>query len=112
MSTDRLSATLAAIDKANAAVGWTKVFAVIAGHDHVDFLEERAGVRYLTLNSSSYHYLNPQGPQYYRDPLFALVTLDSAAGTMTLSGRATAYLPGSNAAAAPVISDRAWHLPA
>lgn len=102
---------VAALEKANKTAGWTQVFAVVAGHDHIDFLEERDGIRYLTINSSSYHYLNPQGPQYYVDPLFALVTLDPAAGTLHLAGRSTTYVPGNTAKAAPVISDRDWPLP-
>ncbi len=66
-----------------------KVAAVFMGHDHDDRYGVRNGVHYLLMNSASYAYTR-HGASFYRDPLFAFVTLDPK-GKMTIEGRTSGY---------------------
>lgn len=66
-----------------------KVAAVFMGHDHDDRHGERNGVHYFIINSASYVYTN-SGAHYYKDPLFAFITLDPE-GKLTIEGRSTTY---------------------
>jgi hypothetical protein len=84
----------AALEAINRAAGWTKVVAAFCGHDHLDRHACINGIHYITINSMSNDWL---GEKYtcvrysreidarfpyikytapYRDPLFALVTLE------------------------------------
>ena len=84
---------LAIFDEANFAATQAgtgpRVAAVFMGHDHDDRYGERNGVHYFMINSASYAY-NSSGAHYYRDSLFAFVTLDPV-GRLTIAGRASAY---------------------
>jgi 3',5'-cyclic AMP phosphodiesterase CpdA len=68
----------------------SKVAAVFMGHDHDDRYGERNGVHYFILNSATYVYTN-EGAYFYRDPLYAFVTLDTN-GILRLEGRDSSYL--------------------
>ena len=85
------------IAAANARAGFAKVIACICGHYHLDGASLIEGVHYLQINSASYYYV---GGSYgndgsaraaYRDPLFALATLDPAAGKLTIAGRKSEF---------------------
>jgi predicted phosphodiesterase len=66
-----------------------KVAAVFMGHDHDDRHGERNGVHYFIINSASYVYTN-SGAHYYKDPLYAFITLDPD-GKLIIEGRTTTY---------------------
>lgn len=66
-----------------------KVVAAFMGHDHDDRYGQRNGVHYFIVNSASYVYTQG-GAYYYKDPLYAFVTLDPA-GTLTIDGTSTIY---------------------
>jgi len=66
-----------------------RVAAVFMGHDHDDRYGERNGVHYFILNSATYVYTNDQA-YFYRDPLYAFVTLDPK-GKMVVEGRTSVY---------------------
>lgn len=70
-----------------------KVCAVFMGHDHDDRYGERNGVHYFMINSATYVYTQ-SGAYYYKDPLYAFVTLETS-GKMTLEGRSTIYAPAA-----------------
>jgi predicted phosphodiesterase len=96
---------LAIFDEAN--FKGSSVAAVFMGHDHDDRYGERNGVHYFLLNSASYVYTAEQA-WYYRDPLYAFITLDPA-GKLVLQGRASTYRAASDAVKARFptkISDR------
>lgn len=67
-----------------------KIAAVFMGHDHDDRHGERNGVHYFIINSASYVYTN-SGAHYYKDPLYAFITLDPA-GKLIIDGRSTTYI--------------------
>lgn len=86
------------------------VAAVFCGHFHQDWVRRIGGIAHVQINSASYvwmpgnarrnvyddaahqkhPYLNHVAP--YRDPLWALATLDHDAGTLTLEGRSTEWV--------------------
>ncbi|TDE09043.1 metallophosphoesterase family protein [Dyadobacter psychrotolerans] len=66
-----------------------KIAAVFMGHDHDDRHGQRNGVHYFIMNSASYVYTN-SGAHYYKDPLYAFITLDPA-GILTIEGRSSTY---------------------
>ncbi len=86
------------------------VAAVFAGHLHQDYARVLNQIPYLQVNSSSYLWLGSDlaretwPPEVhakyrhlastagYRDPLWAEVTVDLAAGTLTVAGRASAWV--------------------
>lgn len=87
------------------------VLACLSGHLHQDYLRVLDGVAHLQLNSASYHWLgepaaaretlapevhraNPslRNVALYRDPLWAVVTLDLARAELRVEGRATAWV--------------------
>lgn len=70
-----------------------KVVAVFMGHDHDDRYGQRNGVHYFMVNSATYVYTK-DGAYYYKDPLYAFVTLDTS-GKMTIEGRSTIYTPAA-----------------
>lgn len=84
---------LAIFDEANLAAKNTgsraRVSAVFMGHDHDDRYGERNGVHYFLLNSASYVYTE-SGAHYYKEALFAFITLDPS-GWLHISGRSTSY---------------------
>lgn len=86
------------------------VAAVFGGHCHQDGVNRIGGIAHVQINSASYvwlpgnarrnvydeeshrkyPYLNHVAP--YRDPLWALVTLDLDAGTLSIEGRASEWV--------------------
>lgn len=67
----------------------SSVIAVFMGHDHDDRYGERNGVHYFLINSATYVY-SSSGAHFYKDALFAFVTLDPA-GKIIIEGRSTTY---------------------
>lgn len=90
--------------------GHPGVAAVLTGHLHQDYVRDIRGIAHLQLNSASYvwlpesarrrvydeaahqahPYLDHVAP--YRDPLWALITIDHDAGTLSVQGRASAWV--------------------
>lgn len=86
------------------------VAAVFSGHCHEDCVNRIADIAYIQINSASYvwlpakarrnvydektHQVNPllNHVAPYRDPLWALVTLDLDAGTLHIEGRASEWV--------------------
>lgn len=86
------------------------VAAVFGGHCHQDYVTRLGGIAHIQINSASYVWLpgharrrvydaetHTQHPHLdhvapYRDPLWTLVTLDLEAGTLSLEGRASAWV--------------------
>lgn len=87
------------------------IVAVFCGHLHMDYAREVNGIRYLQINSTAYWWLNnpaarretypPEVHQKYkylthvaayRDPLWAIVTLDFDRGELLLEGRRTEWV--------------------
>lgn len=89
------------------------VLAVFSGHLHQDYLASVDGVNHVQLNSAAYHWM---GEKYqhtsfnaaidkahpysrytcpYRGPLWAVVTIDPATGTVAIEGRKTEWVGGS-----------------
>lgn len=64
-----------------------KVVAVFMGHDHDDRYGVRNNVHYFIINSATYVY--NEGPHYFKDSIFAFITLDR--GKLFLQGRNTVY---------------------
>lgn len=85
-----------------------KVCAVFMGHDHDDRYGERNSVHYFMMNSASYIYTDT-GAHYYKDSLFAFITLDPS-GKLQIRGRSSSYPSGTPekvmATYPPRISDR------
>jgi hypothetical protein len=83
---------------------------VFGGHCHQDCVNRIGGIAHVQINSASYVWLpgNARRKIYdeashakhpnlhhvapYRDPLWALVTLDLDAGTLSIQGRASAWV--------------------
>jgi 3',5'-cyclic-AMP phosphodiesterase len=87
------------------------VIAVFSGHLHLDYERMVNGIRYVEINSAAYWWLNNPAArretyphavhqQYrylthvaaYRDPLWALVTLDFERGEMVIEGRRSEWV--------------------
>lgn len=87
------------------------VLACLSGHLHQDYLRVLGGVAHLQLNSASYYWIGEpaaaretlppevhrahpslRNTAVYRDPLWALVTLDLARGELVVEGRATEWV--------------------
>ena len=84
--------------------GQNKVIACFSGHHHRDYVNQIQGILYPQINSMSYHWLgadfihNSYAPEImkkhpdikytvpYKDPIFALVTLDRQRGFMQIEG--------------------------
>ena len=90
-------------ENANRAAGRKKVIACFSGHNHTDYTCQINGIHYVQINSMSYFWMGRDyqhvryseaiDKQYpwikytapYRDPLFALVTLETD-GTIRIEG--------------------------
>lgn len=90
--------------------GHAGVAAVFSGHCHQDYVNLIGGVSHIQINSASYVWLpadsrrkmydeelHKQHPYLdhvvpYRDPLWAVATLDLGAGTLTLQGRTSEWV--------------------
>ena len=100
----------ALLESINHRAGYRKVAACFSGHHHLDFRTTINGIDYIQVNSMSYYWV---GGNYirtrfaeevetahpwvrhtapYRDPLYALVTLEPD-GAMTITGRRSSFIP-------------------
>ncbi len=87
------------------------VVAVFGGHLHLDYTRMVNGIRYIQINSASYWWLNNPAARRqtyppevhkaypylthvaaYREPLWALVTLDLDRGALVIKGRRTRWV--------------------
>ena len=96
------------MEKANADGG--KVLACFTGHHHRDYLRRFGSIWYPQINSASYHWLGGKYLQVrysdevdkkypyikytvpYKDPLFALVTVDLVKDAMSIEGGKTEFV--------------------
>ena len=88
-----------------------RVLATFAGHLHIDYLRVIGGLPYVQINSAAYYWLGETGQSQdyfsaetheryknlryvaaYRDPLWALVEVDLAAGEIRIRGRRTEWV--------------------
>lgn len=90
-----------------------KVAAVFSGHFHKDYVRTIDDILYAQINSASYFWMgdkyahksydaetHKKCPQLevtcpYKEPLWAVVTIDRGAGTITIEGKATEWVGGS-----------------
>ena len=97
------------LEEANLESGKKKVIACFSGHHHIDYATSINGIHYIQINSMSYFYLGGDYPmiryskeidkQYpyikytapYKDPLFALVEIDSR-GIIRITGRESSWV--------------------
>lgn len=100
----------AILEQARTATGSPRVVAVFSGHHHQDWTRTLAGIHYLQINSASYFWLGEKfaHDSYppavldthptirmtcpYREPLWALVTLDPQRGSLRLEGRTSSWV--------------------
>jgi hypothetical protein len=87
------------------------VLAVFSGHFHLDYTRVVNGIRYFQINSAAYWWLNNEAAKRdvysaevhkayrwashvapYRDPLWAVVTLDLDRGELVIEGRRSEWL--------------------
>jgi predicted phosphodiesterase len=83
----------ALLEQSNRTPGQANVVAVIAGHSHVDYCRLINGIHYVMINSASYQWVG--GDHHtcpYRDPLWAMIGVDLAAGTIEIEGRSTSWV--------------------
>lgn len=129
------------LEQANRKAGFQKVIACFSGHHHRDYVREIGGIHYAQINSASYFWMGADYPHArysdeihqrhpnlrfvapYRDPLWAMVTIDREAGLLTIDGRSSDFVAPSpwelgadreafdSATLNPAISDRKLTLP-
>lgn len=75
-----------------------KVIACICGHHHMDHHMVIEGVHYLHINSASYYWID-EAKEFsnghmaeYKDPIFAMITLDPFSRTITVKGVESKFL--------------------
>ncbi|MGB0991217.1 MAG: metallophosphoesterase family protein [Akkermansiaceae bacterium] len=74
----------------------SKIIACINGHAHIDHHIESGGVNYLHLNSASYYWLGGKVRlAAYKDPLYATITIDAQASTLTVEGKKSTWEKGT-----------------
>lgn len=97
-------------EKANESAGFQKVLTCFSGHLHRDYCKRIGGILHAQINSASYKWL---GGKYthdsyskeihekhpyikytspYRDPLWAVVTIDLDRGVMEIEGRTSQWV--------------------
>jgi len=92
------------MEQAVDASGASKVVACFSGHHHRDYVRQMNGIIYPQINSMSYHWLGGDNLQIryseeidqqypyikytvpYKDPLYALVTIDRQRGSLQIEG--------------------------
>lgn len=97
-------------EEANTEAGRRKVVACFSGHHHRDYVRQINNIVYPQINSASYHWVggNYQRVRYskeidakfpyikytvpYKDPIFALVTIDQVRGFMGIEGRRSSFV--------------------
>ena len=98
------------LEEANRKAGRRKVVACFSGHHHRDYVRQIHDIVYPQINSASYHWLGSsfQKVRYseaidqahphikntvpYKDPLFAIVTIDHGRGFMSIKGRRSTFV--------------------
>ena len=130
------------LDQGKRPDGSPRVLAVFTGHNHQDWVRTYLGIHYVQINSASYNWIGTRfnHPSYdaeihrrhpgisrtcpYRDPLWAVVTLDRDAGVLSIAGRQSAWVGPSPwevgvteterwpSITRPAISDRRLRTPA
>jgi predicted phosphodiesterase len=103
----------ALLERVNRDAGTPRVLACFSGHHHQDYVRSINGIHYVQINSASYYWLPAEfarrsypdavHDQYrwiertapYRDPLWALVTLDLGEGVLRVEGRTTEWVGAS-----------------
>jgi Icc protein len=87
------------------------VLACLSGHNHQDYLRLLGGVAHLQVNSASYYWIGDRvaardtlppeihrafpalrSTAVYRDPLWAVVTIDLARGELSVEGRSSEWV--------------------
>ncbi len=100
----------AILENSKFADGRRKVAACLHGHWHIDHASEIAGIPYVHVNSASYVWVEDASKRRprlseslarkyphvsstipYRDPLFAILEIDRAAGRFSILGRDSAW---------------------
>jgi hypothetical protein len=99
----------AIINDANKNAGFTKVFASLSGHHHLDHNVEIRGVRYIQVNSASYQWIGGdyQAVRYseeiekahpylsytvpYQDPIWCVATINPE-GVFHIEGMSTSWI--------------------
>ena len=107
---DNGAAVRAVLEQANERAGWRRVLACFSGHHHLDDVVEVAGIPYVQVNSMSYYWVggdheHESYPKHihaarpyiryttpYRDPIWATVTVDPAAGELRIEGVASKWV--------------------
>lgn len=75
----------------------SKILLCLNGHSHVDSLLEVEGVTYLHVNSASYYWVGgKKRMSYYKDPLYATITIDPAASAIFIKGKASRWKQGDS----------------
>jgi len=106
---NRLEARLI-LERINEQAGWNKVFAVFAGHAHVDYARQLNGIYYILINSASYQWVGGDyehlsyAPEIhegaptikytcpYKDPIWATISIDIDNDVLMISGRETEWV--------------------
>ena len=69
-----------------------KILLCINGHSHIDQLVEVSGVHYLHMNSASYFWVGGEHrTAFYAEPLYAMLTIDPTAGTISIEGKSSTW---------------------
>jgi predicted phosphodiesterase len=98
------------LEEQKASSGQLKTICCLSGHHHADYVKQINGIPYIQINSMSYKWVgsefeyqrfSPHIEQTYPtvrktcpfiDPLYTILTLDPAAGTMHLEGKGTGFI--------------------
>lgn len=98
------------LEQVNTQAGWNKVFAVFAGHAHVDYARQLNGIYYILVNSSSYQWvggdyehlsyaseIHEKAPTVkytcpYKDPIWATVSIDVENDVLTIRGKESEWV--------------------
>ena len=98
------------LETANREAGRRKVTACFSGHHHRDYVRQINDIVYPQINSASYFWVGGDYKRVryseeidathpwikytvpYKDPLFALVTIDAARGFMRIEGRSSLFV--------------------
>lgn len=98
------------LERPRLADGSPRVLAVFCGHHHQDWLREIAGIHYLQINSASYYWVGEAHAHAsypaavheahpwirmtcpYREPLWAVVSLDLGTGRLAVEGRRSEWV--------------------
>lgn len=114
------------LEESNRTPGQARVLAVLTGHSHVDNARMIHGIAYLKINSASYQWVggNYRHASYspdiharapiveytcpYRDPIWALVSIDLARGVLAVEGRSSAWVGPSPVACGAEFEGKFW----